>query len=179
MKGVVFNAYFDFVEKKFGLETLENMISPCNLQTGGAYTAVGTYEFTELSQMLTQLCVLTGESAAALLQEFGRFLFRYLVDRYPGSIQHASDSFSLVASVDQHIHREVRKLYPDADLPKFQHTRTGPDALTLIYRSSRQLSELARGLLEGCFAFYGETVVVEETVLEDRAVCFWLRRISR
>lgn len=178
MKGVVFNAFFDHVEQQFGLETVEQLISSCDLQTGGAYTAVGTYEFAELAQMLVQLSEISGESAATLLRQFGRFLFGYLVDRYPVSVQDAPDSFSVAASVDQHIHREVRKLYPDADLPSFEHAITGPDEMTLIYRSSRNLGDLARGLLEGCFAFFGEDVAVDESVLEDGATRFCLRRMT-
>lgn len=179
MKGVVFNAFFDHVEQQFGLETVEQLISSCDLQTGGAYTAVGTYEFAELAQILAQLSNISGESATTLLRQFGRFLFGYLVDKYPGSVQDAADSFSVAASVDQHIHTEVQKLYPDADLPSFEHAVTGPDEMTLIYRSSRNLGDLARGLLEGCFAFFGEDVVVDESVLDNGATRFCLRRMAQ
>ena len=59
---------------------------------------------------------------------------------------------------------EVRKLYPDADLPDFTFESVGPDQLTLTYQSKRGLADLAEGLLRGCFAYFKESV---EIIRED------------
>ena len=179
MKGIVFSAFVDHVEDCFGLETSEAMISSCNLPSGAAYTSVGTYDHNELVQMLTSLSELTGQSIQHLLKTFGRHLFSYLTKSYPDAISHAKSAFALISSIDNHIHVEVRKLYPEADLPSFTHQVTGPDEMMLTYRSERGLADLAEGLLYGCFEYFGEMVEINREDLSDgsgKEVRFALKR---
>ncbi len=49
MKGVVFRAFVDLVEERYGEEVVDRLLSHPGLSTGGAYTAVGTYDHTECS----------------------------------------------------------------------------------------------------------------------------------
>ena len=51
MKGVVFTEFVEFAEEEFGLGVADDMISRCTLPSGGAYTAIGTYDHRELVQM--------------------------------------------------------------------------------------------------------------------------------
>ena len=101
---------------------------------------------------------------------------------YPDVVQHVDDSFGLVATIDNHIHVEVRKLYPDADLPSFSHEFIGPDELHLLYESERGMADLAEGLLLGCFAHFREDVVLGREDLSEGAgmrVAFTMRRTAR
>ena len=52
------------------------------------------------------------------------------------------------------VHVEVRKLYPDAELPSFV-TRWEGDAFVLEYRSQRPFAALAEGLLRGAIVHWG------------------------
>jgi len=54
------------------------------------------------------------------------------------------------------IHVEVRKLYPDAELPTFTCDTSTPGRLTMLYRSSRPFADLAEGLIAGCIAHFCE-----------------------
>ena len=100
---------------------------------------------------------------------------------YPVFFQEVSSSFDFVASVDGVIHVEVRKLYPDAQLPSFQVLERTPHVLRIKYRSDRHLGDLAEGLLEGCIAHFGEadTTTLERQNLDDPGtpVCFTLKRL--
>ena len=88
-----------------------------------------------------------------------------------------SDSFSFLKTIDEVVHIEVRKLYPDAELPSFETVEAGPAHLQMTYRSPRCLGDFAEGLMEGCFAHFGENVSltrVDEAA--GRVVRFDLRR---
>ena len=61
--------------------------------------------------------------------------------------------------------REVRKLYPDAELPSFEYIVHSPGKLEMIYRSNRPFADLAQGLIEGCGERFGETLVIERNDL--------------
>jgi len=42
MKGIVFTEFLDLVEEKFGMEMVDKIITQSELESEGAYTAVGT-----------------------------------------------------------------------------------------------------------------------------------------
>ncbi|MDG2222351.1 MAG: heme NO-binding domain-containing protein [Rubripirellula sp.] len=179
MKGVIFTAFLDHVETELGLETLDSIIESSDLATGGAYTAIGTYDHAELVQMVVKLSELTDIPVSDLLKGFGLKLFSQLANGYAGLLGDASDSFSLVSSIDNHIHIEVRKLYPDADLPNFSHERIDDDTLVLTYTSERGFADVAEGLLMGCFAYFDEDIEIKREDLSGgtaKHVRFHLKR---
>ncbi|MDC0317184.1 heme NO-binding domain-containing protein [bacterium] len=182
MKGIVFTAFIQYVEDSFGDVVVEQMISGCDLSTDGAYTTVGTYDHGEIVQMMIQLAKLSDREVPALVKDFGFQLFGTLVSGYPEVVKYVNDSFGLVATIDNHIHVEVRKLYPDADLPSFSHEFRGPDELRLLYESERGLADLAEGLLLGCFKHFREEIDLQREDLSDGAgtrVAFTMRRIVK
>ena len=61
--------------------------------------------------------------------------------------------------IDNHIHMEVQKLYPDAELPSFECIRSG-NQLTLNYRSPRPLAAVAQALLGACLKFFGDKEIL-------------------
>ena len=169
MKGMIFTAFLDHVETTYDAVLVEKMLAACDLSTGGAYTSVGTYDHSELVQMLVALSELTGESIPDMLRSFGTYLFPKLALAYSGVVEHAFDSFSLILTVHDQIHVEVRKLYPDADLPHFAHELINADHMVLTYRSERGLADLAEGLLIGCFDHFGDSIRLGRKDLSDGA----------
>jgi len=182
VKGIVFTAFIKYVEDSFGEVVVEEMISACDLSTDGAYTSVGTYDHGEIVQMIVQLGKLSNREVPGLVKEFGYHLFGTLVSGYPAVVKYVNDSFGLVATIDNHIHVEVRKLYPDADLPSFSHEFRGPDELRLLYESERGFADLAEGLLLGCFDHFQEEVDMQREDLSNGAgtcVAFTMRRVVK
>jgi len=179
MKGIVFTVFIDFAEQRFGEQRVQEAIFNCHLPTGGAYTAVGTYDHGELVSLLLQLADTSAVPPGDLLSDFGVHLFAALAGRYPGLVGHYTDSFSMLESIETVIHAEVLKLYPDAELPEFTYERISPSRLHLTYRSARGLGRLVDGLLRACFAHFGETVELSRTDLSngrEMQVLFELQR---
>ena len=100
------------MEDKFGLEMVDNLIAESNLPSEGVYTSVGTYEFSEMLSLLTNLNKRTSISIDDLLHVFYNSFFSGVVKRLKEFILMYNDPFSLLASIESHIHVEVRKLYP-------------------------------------------------------------------
>lgn len=163
MKGLIFTEFLDFVEKQFGIDVCEDMIANCKLTDDGAYTAVGTYDHSELLAMVTQLSESTQTPVDKLVQAFGENLFGVLMAKYPELTERFRDSFTLLSQLESVIHVHVRKLYPDAELPRFEHSQPDAQTLVLDYHSSRGLADVAEGLLRGCLAHYGEDVALSRT----------------
>lgn len=48
MKGMVFTEFLDFVAARFGDDMVDDIVEASPLESGGAYTAVGTYSHGEM-----------------------------------------------------------------------------------------------------------------------------------
>ncbi len=120
MKGLVFTEFVEFVEKAHGLDTADHVMAAASgLPSRGVYTAVGTYDHREMVTLLGALHSHTGTAVPALLRSFGQHLLTRFVAAYPSFFEQAGSLFPFLRSVHGHIHVEVRKLYPDAELPSF------------------------------------------------------------
>lgn len=181
MKGIVFTQFLEMVDERFGAEACERMIEACAPESGGAYTAVGTYSHGELVKLVMTLSGQTGQSVTGLVQAFGEFLFGRLAGAYPGLLEGMSGSFDVFRNLERMIHPEVRKLYPDAELPRFECREGGVGEMELTYQSKRPFADLAEGLIRGCIAHYGEEIEVarrDSPGEEGRRAVFALRRAA-
>lgn len=161
MKGIVFSEFIDMVESQFSLEIVDRIIEESQLPSGGAYTIVGTYPHQEMVELVQRLSAATGLAVPVLLKAFGEYLFARFVALYPQYFEGQCSSFDFLERIENKIHVEVRKLYPDAELPRFESARPDADHMSLIYRSSRPFADLAEGLIHGCAKHFGERIAVE------------------
>ena len=173
MKGVVFTEFLGLVEEKFGEDVVDDIIEAAELASGGAYTAVGYYDHGEMVALVTHLSDQTKIPAKDLLHVFSEHLMGYFARAYPAFFEAAADTLDFIESVDRHIHVEVRKLYPDAELPSFRCRRRSEHVLEVEYRSVRNFDELAHGLMLHAARHFGETLDIErQPTRPDGAVPF-------
>ncbi len=164
VKGVVFTEFTELVEDKFGVVVADAVLRES--ANGGAYTSVGDYDHRELVQMVGRLSSIVNHSVPALLEAFGVFLFGRFAVLYPQFFVGQDDALTFLEHIEDRIHSEVRKLYPTADLPRFECVRQGC-SLTMVYESPRCFSPLARGLIAGCLEHFGSFAEVDETDLSQ------------
>lgn len=178
MKGVVFVELIDMVEQTFGLEVLETVLASVDSPTDGAYTTVGTYSDQELYDIVGALSKETSLGADKLLYAFGKHLFSCLSDRYPAQVGSVSGCFELLTSLEEVIHPNVKKLYPEATLPSFETTEHPDGSVEMRYKSPRGLPDLAEGLIQGCADWFKEPITIEREVVDANGneVIFKLRR---
>ena len=67
MKGIVFTEFLDMVEAQFTPEVADRMITAAAVPSDGAYTAVGTYDYHEIIELVAQLSALTSLPVPKLL----------------------------------------------------------------------------------------------------------------
>ena len=169
MKGMVFTEFLEMVEDKFSPEMADRIIEGAELPSGGVYTTVGTYDHTEMIELVSRLSRETGIDAAELVQAFGKYLFERFYVLFPAYFEDVPSSFHFLNRIEDYIHVEVRKLYPEAELPSFVCDSSEPGCLRLTYRSTRPFASLAEGLIRGCVAHYGEAADIEVEDLSDGA----------
>ena len=164
MKGIIFTEFLEMLEEKFSDSFVEDLIDTCDLPSGGAYSAVGTYDHQEVVTLVTALSEKTGVPAADLQKTYGQYLFGRFVALYPRFFENVTDAYDFLEAVEAHIHSEVQKLYPDARPPRVDGARVGNSQLTLDYRSDRPFADVAEGLIRGCLDHFQDGA---EMVRED------------
>ena len=169
MKGVIFTEFLDMVDDAFSPAVTERILQQAAPASGGAYTAVGTYNHGEMLSLVGALSEETGQAAPDLVATYGRHLFSRFVTLYPHFFEGIADAFSFLENVENYIHVEVKKLYSDAKLPTIDCRRSEPGVLEIEYRSHRPLAEVCHGLIVGCLDHYGETAEIDVKDLDDGA----------
>jgi len=167
MKGLIFTEFLELVEKKFGLAMVDAIIEASDLPSEGIYTSVGTYEFSELLQLIGHLSNNTDIPADDLLLVYSEHLFKVLINAHPDMIAHYNDPMDLIASIENHIHVEVQKIYPEAQLPSFELVDRTQHHMELIYRSDKALYMLGKGLMQETFKYFNVAAEVSYEKLND------------
>lgn len=168
MKGIVFTEFLELVEEKFGIEMVDKIISESNLESGGAYTSIGTYKFSEMLQLLQNLNSNTGISIDDLLLTYAEHFFSVIEKSYSGLLATYKDPIEMLSSIEDHIHVEVKKIYPDAELPEFIVEEKTEDSLVMIYKSNRAMHHFGLGLMNKTFEhFNSSATIVLEKIKED------------
>jgi hypothetical protein len=167
MKGIVFTEFLDMVERVHGYGLVDELLNECDLKSDGIYTAVGTYEHKEMVQILSRLSVKTEVTVSQLLKSFGHYLFGTFKTTYPSFFESAHTAFDFLESIENHIHVEVLKLYPDAELPRFKTRLINENCLEMIYLSDRSMADFAEGLIEKTLEHYEEVATVEKENIEE------------
>lgn len=167
MKGIVFTEFLEMVENKFGYEVVDHIIQESQLESNGVYTSIGTYSHAEIVQLLSNLSITTKVDAQVLLKAFGEYLFDTFLKTYPQFFDAEDNAFDFLKSIDNHIHVEVQKLYPDATLPKFDTQEHEDGTLFMVYKSERKMGALAEGLIEKSIEHYKVPHSVHKEILEE------------
>lgn len=170
MKGVVFTEFLDMVEAKHGADMVDDIIEDCDLASGGSYTAVGTYPHTEMVSLMVAFSQRIDCDTTTLLKDFGQHLFTRFHALYPSFFDNVHSAMDFMEGIEHIIHAEVRKLYPDAELPKFDVEYRDAHQLRMIYDSHRHFEDLAEGLIQGCIQHFGVPHLLErEDFAENQA----------
>ncbi|QXP73674.1 heme NO-binding domain-containing protein [Tenacibaculum sp. HL-MS23] len=180
MKGIVFTEFLDLVEDKFGLEMVDKIISQSTLESEGIYTSIGTYSFSEMLQLLQHLSRNTSISIDDLLLVYAEHFFNVIEKSYPGLLATYRDPIEMLASIENHIHIEVKKIYPEAELPTFIIEERTENSLIMIYKSSRAMHHFGLGLMNKTFDhFNSKASIILEKIREDGTeVKFIIKKIE-
>lgn len=160
MKGIIFTEFMDLVEDKFGLEVLDQVLEQAGDE--GIYTSVGSYDHRDLVKLIIKLSQITELPAETLQEVFGQSVFNNLYATLPksASLGECKNSFQFVRLVEDYIHIEVKKLYPDANPPKFEFISESETELVFDYKSARCMSYVCLGLVKGCAEHFNEKLEI-------------------
>lgn len=156
MKGIIFTEMLAMAEDEIGERRVDHILDQLNLDSGGAYTSVGNYPCSELMQLVEAYGDHTGCPVGELQRALGYYTLMRFTDSYAEFFSGKADALAMLESIENDVHAvEVRKLYPDAEVPSLAAERLSPKSLRLTYRSPRPLADFCQGLIEACVEHFG------------------------
>lgn len=158
MKGILFTDFVEFVERE--------LPSAAGQLGHGAYSPLGSYPDDELLALVARAGAAADVPATEVLRRFGAHLFRTLATLYPVFVDGIGSSLQLLGGIETYVHGEVKKLYPDAEFPRFEVRARAQGHLEMVYRSRRPLADLAEGMIRGCIAWFGDRVDIDRHDLD-------------
>ncbi|WP_412755051.1 heme NO-binding domain-containing protein [Legionella pneumophila] len=164
MKGIVFTALNDMIIDQFGIETWDHLVTQTDLPSGGSYTAGGTYEDTEILQLIQALAQMKNLQIPIFLESFGNYMFLVFSNKYPVFLKKDLSLKEFLKSVDGTIHVEVEKLNPGEQLPFITYEDPASNILIMLYRSPRKLCHFAIGLINGAAKHYRKNIKINQTL---------------
>lgn len=158
MKGVVFTLLQQLVTNEYGENTWDDLLDAAGVD--GAYTSVASYPDEEMTSLVQAASTALNVSEDDVLIWFGRNCMPLFAESFPHVFEGHADARSLVLTLNDVIHPEVRKLFPGAYVPEFAFDDSDPASLSLSYTSKRRLCSFAEGLLMGAADHFGEQAAV-------------------
>jgi predicted hydrocarbon binding protein len=175
MKGIVFVALSEMVQEKFGHGFWNETISKANLPSEGIYTSAENYDDSEALSLLTVISSKLSKAPDEILKIFGIHLINSFHLRYP-KFFNGNTYLSFLKSVDLVIHVELKKIYPETNLPKiFVTNESTEENIVVYYYSKRKMCSLAHGLMKGAAGIFNKQVriVHEKCVLKGDEDCIF------
>lgn len=169
MHGIVHTELKKYIETRHGDEVWSAVIKQAGLASK-IYMPVHTYPDEEITAIVSAASALTGETAEAILEDFGEFLAPTLMKMYKFLVKPEWRTMELLLHTEDTIHRVVRLKNPGAQPPQLKFEQVGPRELRFTYDSPRQMPAVARGIMKGVADHYGEELEIHTEASSDGAV---------
>lgn len=175
MKGIVFTELLEMAEQAIGEEAVDDILDQLELDSGAAYTSVGNYPCSELMKIVAAVSDFTGIPGEDLQRKFGGWMHARFVQVYPQFFEDKKTVLDMLDAIETEVHVEVRKLYSDAELPRFETAQIDDDTLRMAYRSDRPLVSFCHGLIEACVDHFGQRANIAVARVSNREAVFDVR----
>lgn len=158
MKGFFFTLLEKMVIARGGAAAWDALVHNTDLKTVGGFLGPLHYPDEDLFALIETASAMTGQPVSALTRAYGRFIFPELGRMHASFIPPGITAKRFLLSVDQAVHVQVHKLYPETRLPYFRYEDPAPDELVMLYDSPRRWCDLVEGLIDAIGEHFGEDI---------------------
>lgn len=177
MKGVILTGFVDWLRARYDDDFADDVIDATELDSAGAYTAVGVYPYTDLIALSETVAAHERVASDDVLRDFARESFGALAEDHSFLLYGIEDGLRLLEVTESHIHVEVLALYPDTRLPTIETRRLPDGGMELTYSSLEPLAAMCEGRILGALDLFDDDYRVECTVM-DPSRCAATYRIT-
>jgi hypothetical protein len=162
MHGFIFSELRKYADTKLGSGAWNRLLASAGLGTK-LYLPIQEYPDSDAVALVGAAAQEAGASPIEVLEDFGYFLAPSLLGLYRTLVQPDWKTLDLLEHTEHTIHSVVRARNPGAKPANLQAVRLAPDMVDLVYSSQRKLCPVAKGIIRGMAAHYGESITINET----------------
>jgi hypothetical protein len=166
MKGIVFQLLESSIQKRHGEDFWDDLLDSAGVD--GAYTSLGTYDDEELFAIVSAAAERLASTPEDIVRWFASEAAATFAERFPAFFAGHKTTRTFLMTLNDIIHPEVRKLYPQALTPHFNYETDALGRLVMHYRSHRNFCAFGEGLIIGCSRQYGEQAIIEQPLCKLR-----------
>lgn len=150
-----------FVEDAYGTPAWNAILARAGVGPR-IYLPIKAYPDEELVELLQAASEVSGRPIPELLQAFGQRVAPSLLAMYRHLLNPAWRTLDILEHTETTAHRAVRLEQREAAPPYLEARRLGENCVEINYTSARRLCSVARGIIDGLAAHFGEDVTVDE-----------------
>ena len=171
MHGIIFSELRKYADTRLGAGAWNQLLSTSGLGNK-LYLPIQEYPDGDVVALVSATSAATGLSLEEVLEDFGAFIAPSLLKLYRTLVKPEWKTLDLLEHTENTIHTVVRQRNSGAKPANLQAVRVGPNEVDLSYRSERRLCPVAKGIVRGVAAHYGEEISIEETQCMHRGAEF-------
>lgn len=161
MHGFIFIEVERFVNFSLGSGAWLKLLDAAGL-AGKSYLNGVDYPDGEVVALVVAASKLTGQPVDAVLFSFGRYLAGDLFKAFRPLVDPQWRTLEFLENVEHTIHKVVRSRARQARPPVITCKRESATEVVIHYASPRKLCHLAKGIIAGVAAHYGDPIEVSE-----------------
>jgi len=172
MHGIVFTEFKHYVERGSHDGRWHEMLHAAHVDRR-VYASNRHYPDKEFFDILGAASRALNKTTDEIVEDFGVFIAPDFLGMYATLIRPEWRTLDVVEHTEAVIHSVVRAKQVGAMPPQLKSRRVAPDEIELIYDSPRKLCGLAKGIVRGIAAHFGERIEIVENgcMLDGAAKC--------
>ena len=180
MKGIVYIILNEMIESQYGIDVWEDILREVKPVCEGVYISTENYPDEEIIRYVKVISEKLELPSQDVTRVFGRYLFDELNEKMSFFSKQSPNLFEFLDSIENVVHKEVRKLYVNSHLPSIDCEILSEHELNMHYTSPRKLCYLAEGLISGAAEYYQDDIeLVHETCMHKGADQCLLKVVRR
>jgi hypothetical protein len=180
MHGIIFTEFRHFIEQGSHEGRWHDVLHAAKLDRR-VYASISDYPDEEFFEIIAAASRALNKPANEIVEDFGVFIAPDLLGMYAVLIKPHWRSLEVIEHTEAVIHGVVRIKQAGAAPPQLKVRRVAPDEIELRYDSPRKLCGLAKGIIRGIAAHFGESMQIVEhgCMLVGAPACvLQIRRVS-
>jgi len=161
MHGIIHKSLKEYVEARLNDGSWEDLLDEAGIEPK-LYLPVSHYPDEEVTGVISVIADNTDRSERAVQRDFGTYLAPKLLDTFKAHVRDEWDTVDVIAHLEE-VYEGIEGSDDETTPPEVATSRDG-DAVTVVYRSDRELCSMAVGIIHGIAADRDETVDVEQEV---------------
>ncbi|MFT6835716.1 MAG: putative hydrocarbon binding protein [Francisellaceae bacterium] len=160
MQGSIFTSFSEMVIEKMGMAVWNDLLAKVRPTSEGIYTNGMQYKDSEIMALVAALSEITKIDPPNVIRTFGQYLFSDLYNNSSSDLSHINNLRDFLIYIESVIHKEVKRVYPQAYLPTFECSDTSDGDFVMFYHSKRKLCYLSEGLILSASEHFNQPITI-------------------